>query len=111
MQHIPLLFVCVTIGGSTIGCASSMDELMTEARECVDTSTNEFGVIGASDEQRAVCWADVNKRIEASEQREKRQEQKRGASCGPGLVAWCDWKGCVCISQSQVREIFRRAGY
>ena len=32
MQHIPLLVVCVTMGGSTVGCASSLEELTIEER-------------------------------------------------------------------------------
>ncbi len=60
MKHIPLLFVCVTIGG----CAPNITELMVEAKECVKTSTNEAGVIGASDEQRQECWAAYNTRTE-----------------------------------------------
>ena len=110
--HIPLLFVLVTIGGSTVGCAtSSIEELTAEAKKCVDTSINELGVIGASDEQRTACWVPVNKKIEAQAKWEKRQQERRGASCGNGLLAWCDtWGRCQCVSQEKVRETLRRVG-
>jgi hypothetical protein len=58
MKYIPLLFVLLA------GCAVPMDELIKEAKECVDHSTNEMGIIGASDEQRMACWADVNIRLD-----------------------------------------------
>ncbi len=111
MQHIPLLVVCITIGGSTLGCATtSLEELTAEAMECVDQSTNLAGVIGASKEQRTACWADANEKIESMAKAEKMREERKGASCGPRLIAWCDWKGGVCISSRQMDDIFRRAG-
>ena len=72
MQHIPLLFVCATIGGSAVGCASSMDELETEARECVDTSTNKLGI---TEEQRAACWRDVDERAEEEDRQLERRDE------------------------------------
>ncbi len=74
MKHIPLLFVCVTIGG----CAPNITELMVEAKKCVDHSTNELGVIGATPEQRTECWAAYNKKTEElfkiSEKKRKERE-------------------------------------
>ena len=70
MQHIPMLFVCVTIGGSTVGCATSMDELETEARECVDTLRNNL-----TEERRAACWRYVDERAEEEDQRLVRRDE------------------------------------
>jgi len=111
MQHIPLLVVCITMGGSAVGCASNMTELVSKARECVDKSTNDMGVIGASEEQRTACWAAVNKKLESQAKWKKRQQEKKGPSCGKGLVAWCDWTGCRCVTTNAVREVFRRSRY
>ena len=110
MKYIPLLFVLLTIG--TVGCAAnSLEELMVEAKECVDQSTNLAGVIGASDEQRTACWADANKKLEMMAKREKQMEEEAAGRCPGRLVAWCDWKGCRCVSPGAVRDAFRRAGY
>ena len=108
MQYIPLLVVLLTIG--TVGCATSLEELTAEAKVCVDQSTNLAGVIGASKEQKTACWAGANEKLESMAKAEKRREERKGPTCGDGLVAWCDWKGCVCISRSQMQDIFRRAG-
>jgi len=99
MQYILLLAI---LGG----CAASMDELIVEAKECVDQSTNLQGVIGATGEQRQVCWAPVNDRIEARERAEERREKREGPSCGKGLIAWCDWTGCRCVTKDAVRRAF-----
>jgi len=99
MQHIPLLVAFITMGGSTVGCASSIEELMIEAKECVAHSTNEQGVIGASKEQRLACWSDYN---EQTEIRFKRSERKRKedeydayyqAVCGSGYPVFKSWGG------------------
>ncbi len=95
MKYIPLLFVLLTIGG----CASNITELMVEAKECVDTSTNELGVIGATSEQRTVCWAAYNKKTEElfkiSERRRKEDEyyQYYIALCGSGYPVFKSWGG------------------
>jgi len=111
VQQFALLAVCITIGGSTVGCAASIEELTAEARECVDQSTNLSGVIEATEEQRTVCWKPVNDKIEALAKAEKRRKERRGPSCGNGLVAWGnDWDGYACITHAQVRENLRRMG-
>ena len=52
--YIPL-FIVLAIGG--IGCASSsIEELTAEAKECVDHSTNELGVIGATPDKRSFLF-------------------------------------------------------
>ena len=100
MQHIPLLFVLVTIGGSTVSCSTtSIDELMIEAKECVDHSTNELGVIGASPEQRTACWDAYNEKTEVlfaiSERKRKEQEYYEYyiALCGNGYPVFKSWAG------------------
>ena len=93
MKYIPLLFVLVTIGG----CAISIEELMIEAKECVDHSTNELGVIGATPEQRTACWVAYNEKTEKlfaiSERRRKEQEYSEYyiALCGSGYPVFKSW--------------------
>ena len=113
MQYIPLLVVCITIGGSTVGCATtSLEELTAEAKECVKQSTNLAGVVGATKEQRTACWADANKKLESMARREKELEAEAAGRCPRGTVKWGDdWHGYKCITRSQVREKLRRAGH
>jgi len=105
MKYIPLLFVFLTGG-----CAVSMDKLIVEARECVDQSTNLQGVIGATEEQRSVCWIEVNKRLESQAKRDAARDLEEANRCPGRMVKVCDWKGCGCIKQWQMQEILRR-GY
>ena len=95
-----LLFVLVTIG--TVGCVSSQEriiELSAEAKECVNHSTNELGVIGATSEQRTASWAAYNKKTEElfkiSERRRKEQEYYEYyiALCGSGYPVFKSWGG------------------
>ena len=89
-----------------------MEELKTEARECVDHSTNELGVIGATDEQRTVCWKGVNNKLEAQAKAEKMRKERAGLNCGRGLIAWGDdWHGYNCITHAEARARLRRLGY
>ena len=99
-----LLFVILLTG-----CAASMKELIVEAKECVAHSVNEQGVIGATPEQRTACWAPVNDKIAAKERAAELREKRQGPSCGGRLVAWCDWKGCQCVSSRDVQDALRRA--
>jgi hypothetical protein len=47
-----------------VGCAAPMEQLISEAKECVATAP---GIVGEpTDEQRTACWAEVNKREEES---------------------------------------------
>ena len=98
MKYIPLLFL-LAIGGSTVGCASNITELMVEAKECVDHSTNKLGVIGATPEQRTACWAAYNRKTEESfkisERRRKEQEYYEYyiALCGSGYPVFKSWGG------------------
>ena len=97
MKYIPLLFVLVTIG--TVGCAPNITELMVEAKKCVKQSTNELGVIGATSEQRTVCWAAYNEKTEElfkiSERRRKEDEyyQYYITLCGSGYPVFKSWGG------------------
>ncbi|KKK81611.1 hypothetical protein LCGC14_2811710 [marine sediment metagenome] len=112
-----LLFVLVTIG--TVGCVSSQEriiELSAEAKECVDTSTNLAGVIGATSEQRTVCWADANKKLESMAKRAKELEEMEAAKCPRGTTKWCTKRGigpesCSCVSNWEARRVFERIWY
>ncbi len=94
--YIPL-FIVLAIGG--IGCASNINELMIEAKECVNHSTNKLGVIGATSEQRTACWSAYNKKTEElfkiSERRRKEDEyfQYYIALCGSGYPVFKSWGG------------------
>ena len=115
MKYIPLLFVLLTIG--TVGCAtSSIEELTAEAKECVDTSTNLAGVIGATSEQRTVCWADANKKLESMAKRAKELEEMEAGKCPLGTTKWCTKRGigpesCSCVSNWEARRVFERIWY
>ena len=96
--YIPLLCVCITIG--TVGCATSQEriiELSAEAKECVNHSTNELGVIGATPEQRTACWVAYNEKteklFEISERNRKEQEYYKYyiALCGGGYPVFKSW--------------------
>jgi len=98
MYYTPLLFVLLAI--STVGCAtSSIEELTAEARECVDQSANEHGVIGASKEQRLACWAAYNEKTEIDFKRSERKRKEAEydeyyiAVCSPGFPVFKSWGG------------------
>jgi len=100
MQHIPLLVVCITMGGSTVGCATqSLEELSAEAKVCVAQSTNELGVIGASKEQKRACWVAYNEKIEIAYEREERKRADREFDeyyiryCGSDIPVFESWGG------------------
>ena len=90
------------------GCATSIEELTVEAKECVDHSTNELGVIGASKEQRTACWVPVNEKLASIAKREARFEAEEAARCPRGYTKLCDWTGCGCITNYEFREMMRR---
>ena len=109
MKHILAIFA-VTLLAS---CAASTNTLIVEANACVATSINDRGIIGQpSDEQHALCWADVNRRMDADERREKERQSR--PRCSNGSVAWCDDrfgdKRCSCVSRRGVREAHARTG-
>jgi len=100
MQHIPLLVAYIALGGSTVGCAtSSIEELTAEAKECVDQSVNELGVIGASPEQRIACWAAYNTKTEILFERSERKRKEDEYHdyyirlCQPGAPVFESWGG------------------
>ena len=110
MKYIPLLFVLATIG--TVSCATPTEELITEAKECVRTSANEMGVIGASKEQRTACWAAANSRIAAVAKRELERDIELANACPRGTIKFCRGHSrrdqqCDCVNNDAVREIFR----
>lgn len=87
-------------------CAAPTSELIAEAKECVSTHINERGIIGKpSNEASKLCWAEVNKRAEAHARREEKKEKQ---PCPTTLVAWCDLRGCTCVSHYEAR---RALGY
>ena len=110
MKYIPLLFVLVTIGG----CAISIEELMIEAKECVDHSTNELGVIGATPEQRTTCWVPVNEKLELIAKREAELEAAEASKCPRGTTKWCKTRGrigpqsCTCMRNENSRRKLER---
>ncbi len=103
MKHIPVIFAVLLAGCAT----TSLEELKTEARECVDRSTNEMGVIGASAEQRTACWVGVNEKLDVIAKREEEREAEK-SKCGGRLVEWCDWTGCRCVTRESARRTLGR---
>ena len=108
MKHIPLLFVLATIG--TVSCATPTEELITEAKECVNTSANELGVIGASKEQKTACWAAANSRIAAVAKRELERDIELATACPMGQVKVCQVysrsdKRCACIRDYDLNRV------
>ena len=105
MKHILLLFTVLLVG-----CAVPTKTLLKDAKECVATSHNDKGVIGASPEQSAACWVAANQRLKAIEKREEREKKRKGESCGKGLIKWCDqrWGRCGCVREHDAREALRR---
>ena len=114
MQHIPLLFVLVTMGG----CATAQErlvELKTEARQCEGTSTNE--------EQRQTCWQPVNELVELEHEREDRRLIRRdkliaylnACDAHPGLVIFEErWGRSNLPNQRQQRKakkLYRNRAY
>ncbi len=109
MKKILTLFAVILLAG----CAAQIETLMADAKECVANSINERGIIGQpSEERRALCWAEVNKRMEADARREKNRRSE--GQCTNGFVAWCDRRfgdnRCSCVSQQRVRDALSRAG-
>ena len=90
---------------------------MVEAKECVDHSTNELGVIGATSEQRTVCWAKANKKLKSMAKREAELEAAEAGKCPRGTTKWCTKRSarserCSCARNEDVRrtlaELLRR---
>ena len=103
MRNILALFAVIILAS----CAASTDTLIAEANNCIATSINESGIVGQpSDEQGDLCWAAVNRRMDAEERREK--DRKLQAQCPNGRVAWCAARfaddRCSCVSRQSVRE-------
>ena len=105
MKHISLLLSVIFL----TGCAASMSELITEAKECTKTSINPQGVIGKpTDEQSGACWAGVNKKLEAQKKSEKRREIAKQCCIRPNGKPMMN---CKCISAETLEEALRRSGY
>jgi len=103
MNILPLLATL-----SLTGCATSIEELMMEAEECVDNSNNvsvQGIVTKPTDVQTRECWADVNKRIEVETKKEKRLNGK----CPRGQTLICDMrygdKSCSCMDSWRIRQM------
>ena len=98
MKYIPLLSVIFLTG-----CAASMNELITEAKECNKTSINPQGVIGKpTGEQSTACWERVNNKVEAIAKREREREIEQANACPRGTTKWCmvynrNDKRCSCV--------------
>ena len=76
----------------------------------MDQSTNELGVIGASEEQRTACWVPVNEKLESIAKREAGIEAADATRCPDGYVKVCDQWGCGCMKNADFREWMRRMG-
>ena len=84
MKNILILSITLLIGGAS-GCATSLDVLTAEAKQC-------------DIEQRTDCWIDVNKRLRAIAKR----EAEKAAKCSRGTIGWCERRGmrdrrCSCV--------------
>jgi len=104
MQYILLLAI---LGG----CATSMDTLIVEAKECVAQSSNDAGVIGASNEQSTACWIAVNEQLEVQARRQAKRDLEEAERCLNGYVKVCDWTGCGCITNRAFREWIKRSRF
>lgn len=109
MRHILAFFAVILLAS----CAASTNTLIAEANYCVANSINDMGIIGQpSEDQYVLCWADVNRRMDADEKREKERQSR--LQCSNGLVAWCDNRfgdgRCSCVSRQGVREANRGTG-
>jgi len=97
---------------SLTGCATSIEELMVDAEECVDDTRNvsvQGIVTKPSDDQKQACWADVNERLELEMKREKQRSEEAVGTCPNGRVMVCDmsWgdKRCGCMDSWRVRQM------
>ena len=112
MKHIPLLLSVILL----TGCATtSLEERTEEARECVKQAAitnsiqSDSGIVtAATAEQRANCWVDVNKRLEAQAKSEETRKAIR--QCCTDRFGKPIMGRCKCISREEVQEIFKRAG-
>lgn len=113
MKFIPLLVVMLLTG-----CAASMSELLTEAKECTSTSINPQGIIGKpTADQSKTCWQKVNNKTEAIAKREAEKELEKANACPKGTTKVCskrqggrtsrkDPRDCSCWNNYAVRRIF-----
>ena len=111
MKNISLLLSVIFLAG----CAASLAEIKEEARECVKQAAitnsiqSDSGIVtAATAEQRANCWVDVNKKLEAQAKSEERRKAIR--QCCTDRFGKPIMGRCKCISREEVREIFKRAG-
>ena len=98
------------------GCAASMDELIVEAKECVNNSysVDERGVIGdPTDEQKTICWNAVNNRVETIEKRAHERALESQTRCPKGMVKVCRvWsvndRTCGCATRMEIGRVLGR---
>ena len=106
MKYIPLLLSVIFL----TGCAASMSELITEAKECTKTSINPQGVIGKpTGEQSGACWEKVNNKVEANAKREAEAEAAAAGRCPRGTTKWCKSRvpgpqRCSCVRNEDARR-------
>lgn len=101
-----LLFIF--LAALIVSCATPLDEVIQEAKECVAGHHDEKGVLTpAPAEYSKECWAEANKRIESKARAEKRREERRN-TCPSGEIMYCDrWGDCGCINRWELRRIIR----
>ena len=111
--YIPL-FIVLAVGGSTVGCATSTNDLHAEAMGCGKELVIEpNGIVRKPTEQEKAdqcvpAWKAYNKRLESNAKAEERK--KLASQCcikpnGKPIIR------CKCISGPELREALRRAGY
>ncbi len=92
------------------GCSAPIEELIQDAKECVNKSSNELGVVGASDEQREACWLAVNERMEADNRRQLEKEKEEREKCPSGYVKFVYRGEASCVRQADLQDWIRRMG-
>ncbi len=106
MNILPLLVLGLA------GCAAPTEQLITEAKECVANHISPQGVMGKpTQDDKDLCWSDVNARMEAEAKRATRKKAEQPLSCPLGYVVVCKThsrtdKECGCMRHSEVRRIF-----
>ncbi len=111
MNILPLLALGLA------GCAAPTEQLITEAKECVANYISPTGIMGKpTQDDKDLCWSDVNARMESEAKREARNKAEQPLSCPIGSVVACKTrsrtdKQCGCMRHSELERIFRGAGY
>ena len=96
-----------------VSCTSqpSLDELIAEAMRCVQEYSENGIVKTAPEKYQTECWAELNRREEASVRREKRREEVKN-SCSERIpIKVCNRGVCSCYTRLEVADMLRRVRY